>query len=256
MLNRSTSDVNDSMSLDIFLSLPFVFEQKSRDLAVDIYFTSQARSINPNDMLEHDMNATAEQIKENQNINPLYETYLDRILTVYNVSDKILLLSLIADSVDEDLKERTTGSELALENQFFTQGKIYSLEHFHTILDEYKRQTLDFNVDAIPWETLLSFQNTGLDFNHIDVNTLSMLMPDLDETTLATLTTDRVDVYEDFSSLNIDPERVQELTKMKMGFYSPEVKAWMNIRNGTNHLAVTFSYNLETKKATHIEISN
>jgi hypothetical protein len=253
VLKSASSDVNDSITLDIFLSFPFAFEQKSRDLSVDIYFTSEARSVNPNNMLESDSNTTSD---DDQPINPLYEAYFDRILTVYNVSDKILLLSMIADSVDSDLKERTTGSELALENPFFSQGSIYSLEHFNKILDEYKRQTLDYNVDTIPWETLLSFQNTDIDFNHMDPDTLSLLIPELDAATLASFTTDRVDVYENFASLNLDPERVKQLEKMKVSFYAPQVKAWMNIRNADNHLAVTFLYNLQTKKATHIEIIN
>jgi hypothetical protein len=253
VLRSASSDVNDSITLDIFLSFPFAFEQKSRDLSVDIYFTSEARSVNPNNMLESDSNTTSD---DDQPINPLYEAYFDRILTVYNVSDKILLLSMIADSVDSDLKERTTGSELALENPFFSQGSIYSLEHFNKILDEYKRQTLDYNVDTIPWETLLSFQNTDIDFNHMDSDTLSLLIPELDAATLASFTTDRVDVYENFASLNLDPERVKQLEKMKVSFYAPQVKAWMNIRNADNHLAVTFLYDLQTKKATHIEIIN
>jgi len=256
VLRSASSDVNDSMSLDVFLSLPFAFEQKSHDLSVDIYFTSEARSINPNNMLEAENNTTSQSKPEQRPVNPLYEAYFDRILTVYNVSDKILLLSMIADSVDSDLKERTPGSELALENPFFSQGAIYSMEHFYKILDEYKRQTLDFNVDNVPWETLLSFQNSDIDFNHIDSDTLSMLLPELDAATLASYTTDRVDTYEDFTFLNLDPERVKALQKMKILFYSPQVKAWMNIRNAENHLGVTFLYDLQTKKATHIEIIN
>ncbi len=257
VLRSASDDVNDSMSLDIFLSLPFAFEQKSRDLSVDIYFTSEASGLNPNNMLE-DTNITGptKKPKENGSIDTSYEAYFDHILTVYNVSDKILLLSMIADSVDTDLKERTTGSELALENPFFSQGRIYSIEHFYQILEVYKRITLDFSVDSAPWETLLSFNNENIDFNHIESDTLGILFPEIDPTSLALYTSERVDVFEDFSSLNLDKERSKELQKMGVEFYSPQVKAWMNIYNGDNHLGVTFSYDLKTKKATHLEIIN
>ena len=260
VLKSASSDVNDSMSLDIFLSLPFAFEQKSRDLSVDIYFTSNASSLNPNNMLEksseNNSSKTDKKPKENANIDSSYERYFDHILTVYNVSDKILLLSMIADSVDEDLKERTTGSELALENPFFSQGHIYSIEHFKQILDAYKRLTLDFSVDTIPWETLLSFNNKSIDLNHIESDTLGILFPELDPASLASFTSDRIDIFKDFSSLNIDSQREKELKKMGVDFYSPQVKAWMNIYNGDNHLGVTFLYDLQTKRATDLEIIN
>ncbi len=258
VLKDASSDVNDSDTLDIFLSLPFAFEQKSRNLSVDIYFTSNASALNPNNMLEKskDNNTSKKKVKENPNIESSYEAYFEHILTVYNVSDKILLLSMIADSVDKDLKERTTGSELALENLSFSQGKIYSLEHFQQILDAYKRLTLDFNVDKVPWETLLSFDNVNIDFNHIESDTLSMLFPELDSTALNSFTSDRVEVFKDFGALNIDSEREKELKKMGVTFYSPQVKAWMNIYNGGNHLGVTFLYDLQTKRASNLEITN
>ncbi len=257
VLKDASSDVNNSDSLDIFLSMPFVFEQKSRDLSIDIYFTSEATALNPNNMLEKTKsNKKDEKIKENENIKPSFESYFDQILTVYNVSDKILLLSMIADSVDSDLKERTTGSEIVLENQFFSQGKIYSIEHFKQIIDVYKRMTLDYTVDDIPWETLLSFNNNKIDFNHIEADSLKAMFPELDPATVASLTSDRVEVYEDFSVLNIDLQRQKELEKIGLSFYSSQVKAWMNIQSGDNHLGVSFLYDLKNKKATNFEIIN
>ncbi len=257
ILKNASGDVNDSMTLDIFLSMPFVFDLKSRDISVDISFTSAAQSINPNRMLQSaDANATQNDPEASIPINQAYDAYFDRILTVYNVSDKILLLSMIADTVDTDLKERVTGSEIALEAPFFSQGHIYSIEHFYKILEAYKRATLDYSVDKIPWEHLLSFTNESVDINHIEPDTLSMLMPDLDAASLALLTTDRIDVFENFEDMGIDSESAKTLQSLGLGFYAPEVKAWLNIRNGEEHQGLTFLYNLQTKKATHIEITN
>ncbi len=257
ILKNATGDVNDSMTLDIFLSMPFVFDLKSRDMSVDISFTSVALSINPNNMLEKlEDNATKSDAEVELPIKQTYETYMDRILTVYNVSDKILLLSMIADTVDNDLKERTVGSEIALEEPFFAQGKIYSYQHFYRILEAYKRRTLDYSVDRIPWDQLLSFENSMVDFNYIESDTLGVLLPQLDTASLASLTTDRLDVYEDFEALGIDEETAKAFQNIGIGFYSPEVKAWINIRRGDQYQGLTFLYNLETKKATHLEITN
>ncbi len=252
LLGQNTSDINDSMTLDIFLAMPFLFEQKSRGLSVDITFSSEATGLNLNHMLQED-NSTQERLLV---IKPAYEFYLDYIFSVYNVSDKILLQSMIADTVDSDLKERTTGSEIAFENPFFSQGQIYTLAHFEQILQAYKRLTLDYSVDSVPWEQLLSFRNDAVDFNHITSEALSMLMPQLDPAVIAEMTTDRIETFESFEAMGLDSETSKTLSELGVVFFVPQVKAWINIRSDNRHLGMTFSYNFHTKKATQIEITN
>lgn len=252
LLGQHTSDINDSMTLDIFLMMPFVFEQKERGLNVDITFTSEAGGLNLNHMLQEDNTSQEKALI----IKPAYETYLDHILTVYNVSDKILLQSMIADTVDTDLQERTTGSEIAFENPFFSQGAIYSIEHMEQILEAYKRFTLDFSVDEIPWDQLLSFRSDGVDFNHITPEMLSMLVSGLEPAVVAEMTTDRIETFESFEALGFDSETIKTMNELGVLFFVPQVKAWINIRSDNRHLGLTFSYHLQTKKATQIEITN
>ncbi len=257
VMNEATQDVNDSMSLDIFLSLPYVIEQKSRGIEIDVTFTSEANGLNPNLMLQ-DVNKSEEETLSYDAV-PIateFERYFDRILTIYNVSDKILLLSLIADTVDEDLDERTSGSELAVENPFFSQGHIYSIEHFEQILEAYKKATLDFSVDLIPWEKLLTFRSDTIDLNHVEPEAFGALFPEMDASAIAAHTTDRIDTYEDFAALGVAGEQQAELKKLGADFYAPQVKAWMNIHSGENYAGITFLYDLESKKVSHIEITN
>ena len=248
ILNEASSQVGDALTLDIFLMAPLSFENKAHDLKVDIKFVSQARRPNINTLLES--NATNAPTKE------AFSDYFDQILTIYNISDKILLLSLIEDALDSDYEERISGSEIALNDPFFTQGHIYDMEHFEKILEYYKELSRDASVDAIPFEGLIGFKGDGIDINHIDKQTLLMLMPALTEENVAMYTTDRVDVYSDFEAFMLDQESLDRFKDMNVSFYSPLVRATMAISSGDDVKDVYFSYNLETKEVSDIEISN
>ena len=248
ILNEASSQVSDAMTLDIFLMAPLSFENRANDLKVDIKFSSEASRPNINTMLES--NATNAPAKE------AFSDYFEQILTIYNISDKILLLSLIEDALDSDYEERISGSEIALNDPFFTQGHIYDSAHFEKILDYYKTLTRDASVDAIPFEGLIGFKGSGIDINHIDKQTLLTLMPTLTPENVAVYTTDRVDVYSDFEALMLDGEATQRFKDMNVSFYSPLVRATMAISSGDEALDVYFSYNLETKEVSDIEISN
>ena len=254
ILDENAADINDSTSLDIFLSMPFSFEQKSRDLSVDIYFLSDAAKPNINNMLESSEANSSKKYKNNPPLTPEYERFFDRILSIYNVSDKITLLYLIADSVDTDTKERQSGTEIALEDPFFTQGHIYSMRHFQKILDAYKRITLDYSVDAIPWESLIGFANEKVDFNNIDDEVLKYIFSDIDPDFLRKIGEESTEIYEDFKFLNLSKEQEAELKDFGIDFFSPQVRAFMNISNGESSLKISFRYDLRLKKVSDIAI--
>ena len=255
ILDENAADINDSASLDIFLSMPFVFDQKSKDISVNLVFESAASKLNINSMLQ-ESNATAKKVPINPPIKPEYEAFLDRILTVYNVSDKISLLSLLADSIDSDAKERIAGSEIAYEDPFFTQGHIYSYAQLERILDEYKRQTLDFSVDNVPWRDIVSFENEEMDYNHISdaVKNGLGLQNGVDE--LSAMDESESALYESFKDLGVDKEREKELKALGVKFFSPLVKAYLNISSAQRHLKITFLYDLKMKEVSSIEITD
>lgn len=247
ILKENSSDINDSMMLDIFFMVPLTFENVEQDIMVDVTFSSDAQKLNINNYISED-NKTNPSVDEN------YDEYLNRILTVYNVSDKILLLSMIADTIDKDDDERTSMSELAIEDPYFSQGTIFNQEHFNIILNAYKKNTLDFTVDTIPWDRLISFRGNDIDFNYISPDTLGFLVPELDPDTSVELTENRVDVYDSFEMIGFDTETTKRLKEMKVSFFSPRVEAEMNIRHAEHHSQIHFSYDLSSKKVTNLEL--
>jgi len=256
ILQQSTKDINSSDMLDIFLMIPIAFAPEHQDIAFDVSFASDASTINLNHMLATDVNVTElEAQHEPIPVKIAYESYLDHILSVYNVSDKILLLAMIADSVDNDVDERVAGSEIALRDPLFSQGTIYNLEHFKKILEAYVRETRDYNVFKIPWHDLIGFRNDRVDFNHINKEVLYHTAPELQEN-IALYTTERIEVYDSLDTVPVEESTKKNFEELGMKFYSPNVRGTMRIVKGDNTLEMAFSYNLKTQEVSHIEVTN
>jgi len=255
LLRQNTKDINDSATLDILLSLPLFFGNKEAGVSTDLSFASDASAVNVNLLVEKGTGKAAGAYAPLP-MRAAYRTYFERVLQFYNVADTELLLAMIADAIDDDLDERLPGSEIALQAPDFTQGRIFDLHHFRQILAAYKRQTLDYSVDAIPWETLIGFRNTGIDFNHITADTLRFIAPDIDETTLADLTTNRVDLYEQTADLPLSPEDVKMLEDMNVTFYSPRIVGNLHVLGENRKVSYTFAYDLSTQQVSQFAFAD
>lgn len=254
VLKQNSGDVNDSATLDIFLAVPFAFENKAFDTSATIVFESSASKPNINWLV--DANSTKKKDTDAPvPLNPAMEEYLDRILSVYNVSDKILLVSMIADAIDSDLDERTANSEIALENPDFSQGRLYDLHHLKQVVEAYERMTLDTSVEMIPWEDLVGFDNDSVDFNHISAAALQLMVPELEPEQAAKLSEERTEVYTSMDALPFDTATKEKLKQLKVGFYNPKVSGDILIKNGERRMHVTFLYDLHSKEVRDIEIT-
>lgn len=254
ILKSASSDVNDSTTLDIFLAMPLAFENSDFDTSATIAFTSAASCPNINWLIDKQA-AKKDDPYTQIPLNPQMEAYLDRILSIYNVSDRILLVSMIADAIDEDLEARSSGSEIALDAPDFMQGEIYDLHHFNQIIDAYERISLDPMARRVPWAQLIGFTNMQLDFNHLTTEALSVLAPELEPEQAAMLTAERLDVYTALSELPLTQESKERLKKLHLAFYSAEVNGDIVIQNGDRKLHAAFLYNLGSKKVSDIEIT-
>jgi hypothetical protein len=255
ILNSAAEDVNNSDSLEIFLMVPIAFASEKKDINFDVAFASDASKVNINNMLSDSNSSQNQQMFEPVAIKRSYESYLEHILSIYNVSDKILLLAMIADTVDDDLNERIPGSEIALSNLFFSQGMIYNEEHFQQIVKAYVKETRDYNIYDVPWSELIGFRNTAVDFNHINADVLQHIAPELQDN-ISFYTTERIEVYESVDEIPLDQVTKEYFEELGIMFYVPEVRGNMTIANSDQNVEIAFSYNLMTKKVSHIEITD
>lgn len=256
LLKESTSQVTDATTLEIFMMMPLAFQSSEMSASVDISFTSNATRVNINGIVpERDANSTRLDPFEPEPLDETIQAYLEEIASVYAVSDTISLVSLIADTVDEDSNERISGSELALEDPRFTQGKIHNMRHFRRILDHYKAQTMDYSVDRVPWERLISFDNKAIDFNYIEPDVLLHLIVDVAPEELIEFTTGRTELYASMEDLPFDDEVKEKLKALNVGFYDPHVKGEIVIGYAAMSLRYTFDYDISSQKVSRIEVS-
>ena len=90
-----------------------------------------------------------------KNIGP----FLDNLMQFYDIDDPILFKNLIKDTIDKDIEERGSETEIILKNRFFQNGKIYNYRHFKEIMDYYYKITGDKNIYKIPWQKYIYFSN-------------------------------------------------------------------------------------------------
>ncbi len=253
LLYQNTGDIKDADTLDILLNMPLFFNTKQNGLSAGITFASDADTVNINRLLSSNP-PKADGLPVP--LNGDYESYLDRLLSYYNVSDPFLLISLIADTLDTDTNERVTGSEIALENPDFTQGHIYNMHQFRRILAVYERETRDFSVEKIPWDKVIGFRNDAIDFNHITPETLQFMLPDLVPSLLTKMTTARVRTYAKFEELPLSPEDLKILQAFNVTFYDPAVQVTMSLFGDKQKVSYTFVYNLSKHEASYFAIAD
>ena len=141
-------DINSSDKLEeITGSFPISSKDGEFRAVIDI---NPINSININDFLE------------NNKTNPNIDRLLDFLAYKYDIKDILYLKDLILDTIDKDLDERSTNSEIILQNPLFQNSKIYNYDQFKTILNYYVKATDDKNVYKVPWKEYFNFEFTQL----------------------------------------------------------------------------------------------
>ncbi|WP_201338764.1 MULTISPECIES: hypothetical protein [unclassified Nitratiruptor] len=242
ILKQKSQDINSSDGLEILISLPIDFT--SDEIEVHVSFDSAAKGINPNNFFKKEQNKTV--------LNYNYILLFDRILQTNNVQNKELFLALIEDSLDKDLDERIPGSEIALYDKRFAQGRIENFQKFMMLINHYVLLTEDSNIYTIPWKKILGFYNKKIDFNYISPKLLSYMLPYLDIESLKKLTIDKEMNYDDWKELPLAKEYKDELKKYDITFFVPVIQGKLRIKQGQERSSAIFIYNIKEKKVVDI----
>jgi len=243
ILAKKKKMFSSASGLEMLFLLPI--ELKAKDLSLQLSFTSTATGLNPNNLIKKE--------RKKLKLNPDYILLFDRILQTYDVQNKELFLALLEDTLDPDLEERIPGSEMALYNRRFAQGKIENYQKFRMLLDRYVLLTEDINIYTIPWKKLLSFYSTKIDFNYIEPDLLRYMLPYIDQQTIQRLTTAKESVFTKWKELGLPKEDIDELKKFNIAFYVPVIRGELRFREGGEATKASFVYDIDKKKVVDIE---
>ena len=236
ILNKKAKEINSSDALDLLVMTPI--ELKTDEMELAITFDSAAKGINPNNLIKI--------VNKKKRINADYVLLFDRILQNANVQNKELFLAMLEDSLDDDLNERLPGSEIALYDRRFAQGRIESLQKFMMIVDHYVKTTEDSAIYAIPWKRILSFYAKDIDFNYIDPYLLRQMLPFLDEEQMRKF---HAGGFEKFEDLHLPREDIDELKRYNVTFFVPVIEVNMTAKGQGRS---SFIYNIEKRKVLDI----
>ena len=242
ILAKKSGDINSTDGLDLLISLPI--ELDTKEIKASIEFDSAAKGLNPNNFLIKKNNKTT--------INPDYVLLFDRILQSKNVQNKELFIAMIEDTLDNDLEERIPGSEITLYDKRFAQGSIENYKKFAMIIDHYVRLSEDPNIYKIPWKKILSFYSKSIDFNYIEPELLSYILPYLDSETIINLTTKKKNIFHNWKDLPLASEYKKILKKYHISFYAPVVEGKLTIEQAGEQSFARFIYDIKEKKVKDI----
>ena len=233
LLKSVLKDVNSSEAFDFLFSKPFPVVGKNFNLTFQFYPVEN--SININSLLS------------GKTVNKDIYNIIEDILISYNVSDTDFFLKLLLDTIDEDNKERVYGSEIAAEDKFFSNSKIYSKKHLKKIMDYYYKNRDDKNIYKVPWQRYINFNSNGIDINFASLDLIKFLLPNQDTTDYF-----KSKYYENFTDLDIEKDREKILKKLKVKFDMDTVLAKITYENFDKQIVLEFIYDI--KKGTQKRI--
>lgn len=240
------SGINTAEALDLTMRLPLQLENKNRDFVMKMQFSSPYGRLNINRVVNPDGKT-----------NESYTALLTRLFTLYPVADSDILIKLVSDTIDTDMSERGVGTEISATNPDFNNGKIANFEQFNRILERYVELTRDTSVLSIPWDRYIGFEGDKMDFNALNPETLSLILPSVSSEKIRSLTLFRTKAYVSKDEVIAAEPALATVFDNYFFIYAPGVsytlECDLHLSENTHEEHIRFQYNLAEKKVKHVE---
>lgn len=240
------SGVNGAQELDLTMRLPLELENKNGDFTLKMECLSPYSRLNINRLIGPD-----------GNINEPYMNMFMRIFKLYPIADTDLLMKLILDAIDTDTFERGNETEMAIASPDFKNGSIADMHQFYRILEYYIELTKDKSILTIPWENYIGFEGEKIDFNAVNAETLTLLLPNVSAEKIRSLTLFRTKAYETKEeAIAVEPQ-LGEIFDNYFFIYtkgSPyTLSCDIRLRERSDEKHLQLHYNFVDQKVNHVE---
>lgn len=178
------SGISGAEQLDVAMRLPLQLENKKGDFILKARLSSPYSRLNINRLMNSD-----------GKINEANVTLWMRLFALYPIADPDMLLKLVFDTIDIDSTERGIDTEIILTRPDFKNGVIANTGQFDTILERYIKLTRDTTVLSIPWNRYIGYDGDKMDFNALNSETLSLILPNEPPEKIRALTLYRTKAY-------------------------------------------------------------
>ena len=238
ILKEKSKDINDSSSLYMLTSLPIIIYDKKSNIKIEMNCKSGAFGFNPN-CLSNNINSAE------------FHKCYDIVFALFSslkIANPDILINTIADSIDSDKSERYSETEIVIENPWFKQGHIESLDRFKKIVHFYALKNDDYTALNIHWERYFSFKNREIDFNYIDPLLAKAISPEIDLGSLSNLKANgEVFPIEKLEDAGISAEAKNKLTEAEVKTFVPLLQCSIELIHNKNWSRTEFYYDIEKK---------
>ncbi|NWF66095.1 MAG: hypothetical protein HXX81_01370 [Campylobacterales bacterium] len=238
VLKLTTKDINSSEALFILQALPILVEDKQSSMKLSLELNSGANRLNINRLID-----------SNNTINQPFYDLLQNILMKYEVMDSSYFFSILLDTLDNDSEERIFQSEIIIDEPFFTNGKIVSIEHLKYILDYYVEKRDDINIKKIPWNEFFDFESQNSDFNYLDYRLINFIVQGI-----ANDNTFHDEIFHNYEEIGLTDEDKKKFESIKINFFEPLLNCRMKFNYLDQQITIDFLYDIKNKKAYNFEV--
>lgn len=232
--------------LDLAMRLPFQLETKKGDFVLKARLYSLYNRLDINRVMSAD-----------GKINESNVAVLMRLFALYPIADPDIFLKLVFDTIDNDSVERGKDTEIAWTHPDFKNGAIANNRQFDRLLERYIQLSGDKTVLSIPWNNYIGYEGEKMDFNAVNPETLSLLLPAVSSEKIRALTLYRTKAFASKEEAIAAEPSLGALFDTYFFIYRPgisynlvcDVRLQENFRN--EH--IVFRYNLLDKKVQRVE---
>lgn len=240
------SVITGPQELDLAMRLPLQLETKKRDFILRVQLSSPYGRLNINRIMSSE-----------GKIDEAYAALLMRIFVTHPIADSDMLIKLILDTIDLDTVERGVDTEIASSQPDFKNGKIVDFTQFSSILEYYIKLTRDTTVLSIPWEDYIGYEGDKMDFNALNPETLSLILPNVAPEKIRALTLFRTKAYATKEEVIAAESALAPLFDTYFFIYkageSYNLSCDVRVSENTHDEHIKFNYNLLDKKVQRLE---
>jgi hypothetical protein len=240
------SSITGAQELDLAMRLPLQLESKKKDFILKASLSSLYNRLNINTL-----------ITPNGVINQANIAVILRIFTTYPIADPDIFFKLIFDTIDIDTLERGQNTEIIWSQPDCKNGIIANEKQFNLILARYIELTRDTTILSIPWDKYIGYEGEKMDFNAVNAETLSLILPNIGAEKIRALTLYRTKTFASKEEAIAVEPALATIFDTYFFIYAPNTSynlaCDVRITENAQEEHLKFQYNLLDKKVQRIE---
>jgi hypothetical protein len=180
-----------------------------------------------------------------------------KLFSLHPIADPDIFFKLVFDTIDVDNTERGTDTEISWSQPDFKNGSIVNEAQFNLILAHYIQLTRDTTILSIPWNSYIGYEGEKMDFNAVNAQTLSLILPTTSLEKIRSLTLYRTKAFISKEEVITEEPALAAVFDTYFFLYQPNssynLVCDVHISENSHEEHLKFHYNLLDKKVQRVE---